>query len=94
MQPATHKKLASTLSQPYLTTINSNKGVYTHTISTPPNNLVKAMLSEHCMFNCSDIITRMIQLIVKSCLISYVLFVSKFFLLIDQKNGTSVNIYA
>jgi hypothetical protein len=52
------------------------------------------MLSEHCMFNCSDIITRMIQLIVKSCLISYVLFVSKFFLLIDQKNGTSVNIYA
>jgi len=56
-----------------------------HTTIAPPNNLVRAMPCEHCMIAqlvsfFLAVIARMLQLVINSCLISFVLFAFKFFL--------------
>jgi len=67
-----------------------------HTTIAPPNNLVRAMLCKHCMIArlvsfFLAVIARMLQLVVKSCLISFVLFAFKFFLQ-SRKRNRDVNI--
>jgi hypothetical protein len=66
-----------------------------HTTIAPPNNLVRTNVGKHCMIALVSfflaVITRMLQLVVKSCLISFVLFAFKFFLH-SRKQNRDVNI--